>query len=165
MHRRSFLAMTAGFVTAYACSRVPPLANASGSPEALASAVLDALSRRDRGRLDALAVSEQEFRDHVWPDLPAARPERNLPFSYVWGDLHQKSNLGLGQTLQNYGDRRYSLKRVTFSGMANYAGYVVHRDAKFEVTDSSGGSTELRVCGSFIEKNGVWKVFSYVVDD
>ena len=23
----------------------------------------------------------------------------------------------------------------------------------------------LRVCGSFIEKDGVWKVFSYVVDD
>ena len=29
----------------------------------------------------------------------------------------------------------------------------------------SGGSSELRVCGSFIEKDGVWKVFSYVVDE
>ena len=54
-------------------------------------------SRRDRARLDALALSEQEFRDHVWPDLPAARPERNLPFSYVWGDLHQKSNISLAR--------------------------------------------------------------------
>jgi hypothetical protein len=83
----------------------------------------------------------------------------------VWGDLHQKSNIGLAETLQNYGGRRYPLKRVTFSGETKYTGYVVHRDAKFEVTDSSGGSTELRVCGSFIEKNGMWKVFSYVVDD
>ena len=79
---------------------MPPLANTSASPEALAAAVLDALARGDRARLDALALTEQEFRDHVWPDLPAARPERNLPFSYVWGDLHQKSNLSLAQTLR-----------------------------------------------------------------
>ena len=101
----------------------------------------------------------------MWPDLPAARPERNLPFSYVWGDLHQKSNIRLAETLTELRAQAYTLKRVTFSGKTNYPNYVVHRDAKFEVTDSSGGSTELRVCGSFIEKDGVWKVFSYVVDD
>lgn len=165
MRRRSFLAIVVGVLGTSACSRVPPLANALASPEALTSAVLDALSRRDRARLEALALSEQEFRDHVWPDLPAARPERNLPFSYVWGDLRQKSNIRLADTLRNYGHKQYALKRVTFSGKTNYPSYVVHRDAKFEVTDSSGGSTELRVCGSFIEKDGAWKVFSYVVDD
>jgi hypothetical protein len=165
MRRRSFLVMVVGVLGTAGCSRVLPLANASASSEALAGAVLDALSRRDRLRLEALALNEREFRDHVWPDLPAARPERNLPFSYVWGDLHQKSNIRLADTLRNYGHTQYALKRVTFSGKTNYARYVVHRDAKFEVTDSSGGSTELRVCGSFIEKNGVWKVFSYVVDD
>ena len=165
MHRRSFLVLACSLVAASACGRVPPLANASGSPEALAGAVLDALSRRDRARLEALALSEQEFRDHVWPDLPAARPERNLPFSYVWGDLRQKSNIRLADTLRNYGHRQYALKRVTFSGKTNYVHFVVHRDAKFEVTDSTGASTELRVCGSLIEKDGVWKVFSYVMDD
>jgi hypothetical protein len=148
-----------------ACSSVPPLANTFGSSEALAVAVLDGLARADRPRLDAVALTEQEFRDHVWPDLPAARRERNLPFSYVWGDLHQKSNISLAQTLKNHGHEKYELKRVTFSGKTNYATYVVHRDAKFEVTDSSGVSTALRVCGSFIEKDGVWKVFSYVVDE
>jgi hypothetical protein len=141
------------------------LADRSVSSEALAAAVLDALARGDRARLDAIALTEREFRDHVWPDLPAARPERNLPFSYVWGDLHQKSNLSLARTLMSQGGTRRTLQRVTFAGTTKYANYVVHRDAKFEVTDPSGGSTELRVCGSFIEKDGGWKVFSYVVDD
>jgi hypothetical protein len=163
MNRRSFL-VAAALVGAAACSRVPPLANGSSSAEALATAVLDAIAQRDRARLDALALSEQEFRDHVWPDLPAARPERNLPFSYVWGDLHQKSNLSLVRTLEQYGNTRYTLTRVRFSGATSYARYVVHRDATFEVTDTSGTPTSLRVCGSFIEKDGVWKVFSYVVE-
>jgi hypothetical protein len=33
------------------------------------------------------------------------------------------------------------------------------------VHDASGMELELRVCGSMVEQGGVWKVFSYVVDD
>jgi hypothetical protein len=165
MRRRSSLVIGAlALCAGLACSSVPPLANASGSPESLAASVLEALARSDRARLDAIALSEQEFRNHVWPGLPAARPERNLPFSYVWKDLHQKSTISLLRTMEDQGGKRYTLKRVTFSGKTNYAGYIVHRDARFEVTDAAGTSTSLQVCGSFLEKDGVWKVFSYVVD-
>ena len=129
-------------------------------------AVLDALARNDRPALDALALSEQEFRDHVWPELPAARPERNLPFSYVWGELNQKSGIALTQTLAEHGGKRYELKRVVFGGdETRYGSYRVRREATFDVIDASGTQTSLRVCGSFIEKDGVWKVFSYVIDD
>jgi hypothetical protein len=162
MLRRTFLITALSLVGA--CSRVPPLTNVSASPEALAGAVLEALSRRDRARLDSLAVSEQEFRDHVWPDLPAARPERNLPFSYVWGDLRQKSTISLAQTLDAHGGKRQTLQRVTFAGVTPYAHYKVHRDARFAVADASGAAQTIRVCGSFLEKDGGWKVFSYVVD-
>ena len=165
MHRRSFLLAAVGVLSASACGRVPPLTNTSASAEALATAVLNAFARRDRVRLDALAVSEQEFRDHVWPDLPASRPERNLPFSYVWGDLHQKSIISLGQTIISHGGKRRSLQRVTFAGKTQYANYVVHRDATFAVVDDTGASESVRVCGSFLEKDGRWKVFSYVVDE
>jgi hypothetical protein len=166
MHRRRFLTMALGAVCGgAACNRVPPLANVSPSPDALARAVLDALAQRDRLRLDSLALSEQEFRDHVWPDLPAARPERNLPFSYVWGDLRQKSNLSLTKVLAEQGGKRHTLQRVTFDGVSPYAHYRVHRDATLCVADASGASQSLRVCGSFLEKDGGWKVFSYAIDD
>ena len=81
-------------------SSAPLLSNTYPSPEALATAVMGAVERRDATALRALALNEQEFRDHVWPELPAARPERNLPFSYVWGDLRQKSEEGLALTLE-----------------------------------------------------------------
>ena len=165
MHRRSFLLAALGILDASACGRVPPLANTSTSPDALATAVLDAFARRDRARLDALAVSEQEFRDHVWPDLPAARPERNLPFSYVWGDLRQKSDLSLTRVLDEHGGKRHTLRGVTFAGITSYAHYTVHRAARLTVVDASGSSQTLRVCGSFLEKDGLWKVFSYAIND
>jgi hypothetical protein len=149
-----------------ACQSVPPLAHTFDSPEALGNALLDALARRDRARLDEIAVSEQEFRDHVWPDLPAARPERNLPFSYVWGDLHQKSRLNLSNTLAEHGGTRFELRRVRFLGPTTQYGHsAVHRKTALDAVDPSGNPVTLQLCGSLIHKDGGWKVFSYVVDD
>jgi hypothetical protein len=142
-----------------------PLVDTYQSPQALAAAVLEALVVRDRTELERLALSEQEFRDHVWPSLPAARPERNLPVTYVWGDLHQKSQGALTQVLQTYGGRRYELVGVDFADRTDYGAYRVHREATLRVRDADGAATTIRVCGSMIEKDGAWKVFSYVVDD
>lgn len=127
--------------------------------------MLDALAVRDRARLERLALTEEEFREHVWPELPAARPERNLPVSYVWGDLHQKSQLSLSSILKQRGGQRFDLERVTFMGVSHYPSYRVHRKTTLQVRDASGTQVPLRVCGSMIEKDGAWKVFSYVVDE
>ena len=116
--------------------------------------------------LRAVALDEQEFREHVWPELPAARPERNLPFSYVWGDLHQKSEETLTRTLTRHGGRRYALVSVRMVGdTTQYPSYAVHRETVLQVREESGTQVELRLFGSTIQKDGAWKVFSYVVDD
>ncbi|MEQ1574967.1 MAG: hypothetical protein ABL993_12050 [Vicinamibacterales bacterium] len=147
------------------CGTVPPLANTRESAEALAGAVLDALASRDRAALEALALSEQEFRDHVWPELPAARPERNLPFSYVWGDLHQKSDVGLRTIVSEHGGKRYELVNVRATGeTTRYDTYLVHRDMVLVIRDPGGAAREIRLFGSMIEKDGGWKVYSFVVD-
>ena len=98
-------------------------------------------------------------------ELPAARPERNLPFSYVWGDLHQKSDQALAGVLSREGGRRFELVGIRFAGESDYRTYRVHREATLRVRDASGMELDLRVCGSMLEKGGAWKVFSYVVND
>lgn len=116
--------------------------------------------------LRALALTEQEFRDHVWPELPASRPERNLPFSYVWGDLHQKSEQVLAATIARHGGQRFTLVAVRFAGETSpYPSYTVHRETVLEVRDGSGAPAAIRLFGSLIEHERAWKVFSYVVDD
>ena len=144
----------------------PLLSNTYPSPEALAAAVISAVERRDATVLRGLALNEPEFREHVWPELPASRPERNLPFSYVWGDLHQKSEAGLGETLAKHGGRHYTLVAVTFCGEpTRYPTYSVHRETVLKVRDERGAEADLRLFGSGLEKDSTWKVFSYVVDD
>jgi len=60
---------------------------------------------------------------------------------------------------------RHDLIGVRFGGETKYPSYVVHRAATMRVRDASGADREIRVSGSMIEKEGAWKVFSYVVDD
>ena len=142
-----------------------PLAGTRDSAAALAQAIIEAMTAGDTTALASLAVSEPEFRDHVWPELPSARPERNLPFSYVWGDLRQKSEESLRAMLATHRGQRYTLVDVRFADRTAYPSYVVHRSATFVVRDASGQEHDLRLCGSMIEQHGRWKVFSYVVND
>lgn len=143
-----------------------PLAHSYDSADALAGAVLSAIESRDIDALNRLALNEQEFREHVWPELPAARPERNLPLSYVWGDLHQKSNASLGAALAKHGGKKYALRSIRFTGeTTSYQSYRVHRDSELTVTDNEGRDQPVRLFGSVIEKDGRFKVFSFVVED
>jgi hypothetical protein len=148
-----------------ACAPLP-LTETHSSTESLARAVLDAVERRDSRALQTLALTEQEFRDHVWPELPAARPERNLPFSYVWGDLRQKSDQGLAASIAKYGGRPLELVRIAYEGESTrYGSSLVHRDTVLVVHRRDGVDERVRLYGSTLEKDGAFKVFSYVVDE
>jgi hypothetical protein len=144
----------------------PPVDHAQPTVLALAQSVLGALERRDAVALLALALSEQEFRHHVWPELPASRPERNLPFSYVWGELRQKSEQSLARLLSTYGAQQLDLVDVEYAGATTrYSSYAVHRETVLVVRDRTGTEHRLRLFGSTLEADGAFKVFSFVVDE
>jgi hypothetical protein len=143
----------------------PPVTSVLPTPEALASAVLNALAARDETALRDLALTEAEFRSRIWPDLPASRPERNLTADYVWGELAQKSGLELRGTLQRFGGQRFTLRGVEFTGeTTEYQTFAVSRKSELVVTDATGMEQRIRVFGSVLRVDGGVKVFSYVVD-
>ena len=143
----------------------PSLAHTLESPEAVARAVVQGLAEKNLEALRALAVTEAEFRDLVWPKLPSSRPERNLPLEYVWGDLATKSDANLRARLGGWEDRGFVLVSVTFKGGADdYGTYRVHRETILVLRDRDGKEQTGRLFGSLIEHKGRFKVFSYVVD-
>jgi hypothetical protein len=141
------------------------VSHAERSADALARAVLLAIEQRDIDRLRQLALNEQEFREIVWPELPAARPERNVPFGYAWSDLRTKSETSLKNTLSTHGGRHLELVRVRFpGGTTQYDSYLVHRDTVVVARGTDGIEEDVRLFGSVLEQDGRFKVFSYVVD-
>jgi hypothetical protein len=146
---------------------LPPLSTTFDSPEALAQAFLDALYRKDVEDLRKFGLNKEEFRLHVWPELPASQLEKNpLPFDYGWNDLNQKSINSLRRTYTTYGGRKLTFIRLEFEDEETpYDTFVVHRDARVVVRDEDRGETlRLDLFGSIMEKNGRFKLFSYVTD-
>ncbi len=142
-----------------------PLYDTFASPAALSRAVLDALAAGDVDTLRGLPLDELEFRTAVWPDLPSSRPERGVPFDYAWRDLRQKSNNALRRLVARHGGRRYTLVGVRFAGETTpYRTYRVHRETILDLLDEEGVARTLALFGSILERDGEFKLFSYVVD-
>ncbi|HEX6165036.1 MAG TPA: hypothetical protein VFZ31_16830 [Vicinamibacterales bacterium] len=142
-----------------------PLAHTFESPEALARAVLDGLGKRDATALRSLALSESEFRDHVWPELPASRPERNVPFEYAWGQMKQRSEGSLGETLARYGGKPLRFVRTRFTGDTTaYQSFTVMRESEIIAADETGRELILQLYGSAMLKDSRYKLYSFVVD-
>lgn len=146
-------------------SNKTPLASTFETPEALAQAVLTGLANRDATGLRALALSEQEFKDHVWPELDTSRPERNVPFDYAWGQMKQRSDGSLDGTLARYAGKPLTLVRTRYAGeTTQYKSFVVMRESEVVATDETGRELVLQLFGSAMLKDGRYKLFSFVVD-
>lgn len=142
-----------------------PLANTFDTPEALAQAVLSRLASRDVAGLKALALTEQEFRDHVWPELDTSRPERNVPFEYAWGQLKQRSDGALDATVTRHAGRPLKFLRTSYRGeTTQYKSFVVMRESEIVAADETGKEFVLQLFGSAMVKDGRYKLFSFVVD-
>ncbi|HUG54163.1 MAG TPA: hypothetical protein VMR21_11195 [Vicinamibacteria bacterium] len=148
-----------------ACRGRLALAHTHESPQAVARAVVQGLAARDIAALRDLALSEPEFRELVWPKLPASRPERNVPWDYAWNDLRAKSDAHLRALLGRWQDHGFEIVSVSFLGeTTEYGTFRVHRDTAVSLRDRDGQEQTGRLFGSMIEMNGGFKVFSYVVD-
>ncbi len=135
------------------------------SSEAVARAVVDRFRAGDLAGLRLLAVTETEFHKLVWPQLPASRPERNVPWDYAWQDLSAKSDANLRGRLSGWQDRGFTVVSVAFTGeTTEYGTFRVHRDSVLTLRDRDGSVSNGRLFGSIIEQGGRFKVFSYVVD-
>jgi hypothetical protein len=147
------------------CSRTPVLNGSEASTTSVAAVVVSAFNRHDVRALEAVALTEDEFREVVWPRLPAARPERNLSWDYVWNDLSSKSRLHLRARMEAWQSLRYQVEGVRFEGESTeYGSYRVRRDARVQLRTPDGRQMSARLFGSMIECGGRFKVFSYIVD-
>jgi hypothetical protein len=157
------LALAAILVACAACRQ--PLPHARLSADVLAEDVLRALENRDAARLRELALSEAEFRDVIWPELPAARPERNLTADYVWREQRAKSEAGLHSVLGQYGGKPLKLVRLEVRGETmQHRTFIVRRDTAVVVRGVGDAEQPLRLFGSIVERDGGFKIFSYNVD-
>ncbi|GMV22735.1 MAG: hypothetical protein AMXMBFR57_26840 [Acidimicrobiia bacterium] len=151
-------------LTACAGPTPVPLSPSFESKDAAVQAFLDALAARDAATLERLAVNETEFLKHIWPALPASRPEVGMPGERAWQDQHLKNVGFLANVLSEHGGQRYELVAASFGAApTTYGTFTVHPKTRLDVR-LNGQVTEVRLFGSMIESGGRWKIYSFIVD-
>jgi hypothetical protein len=151
-------------VLAWACGA--PRERFSGthdSPEALTETFLWALESEDRSRLEALALSEREYRLEVFPEMPVYG---DIPPDFAWSQLAGRNVYGVSFVLDRHGGRTWDLERIEFEGGRTvYQTFVVHRDPMLHLRDrDTDEEEELVFFGSVLEHDGRFKLLSFNID-
>lgn len=139
------------------------LVNAQPSVDELCKYVLEKVEQNDIKSLEALAVSEDEVKRHIWPYSEWSRPERRMTFEFYWGDLHQKSIYALHKTMLNYGGKKFEYLNYRLAeDPMTYQDGKIYKDAWIQVRNDDGREGEIKIFGSVFELNGKYKIFSFV---
>lgn len=145
------------------------LGGGSVGKEALAAAVLAAVSKRDTAALRAFPVSRAEFAWIVYPAHMYSRPPYELDPALFWLQLKAETDKGLHRLLARLGGHplhlvgmhctRDTLQLAPAGGMLWGECRVRFRDA--EVGD---GVVERKLFGSIVERDGHARLLSYAND-
>jgi hypothetical protein len=140
------------------------LSDASPSVEALARRVVSAVAAGDRKALALARVTEKEFRELVWPELPASKVP-NVTADFAWSQASLHNHAGFERVLENHRGRIYEVVAIRFlGGVTSYKSFKVHNKSVLTVRDETGAVRDVRLFGSVLELDGQYKLFSYVAD-
>ena len=149
-----------------ACAEKNHLSNACTSVEEIGRKVLEAVAQNDLERLEAMVITEEEYRKFIWPQSPVSKIEKwQEHYDFVWNQQDSRSRHSLRSMLSRYGGKTYQLVSVRFDDeTTNHNTYKAHRDARLIVIKSDGTEVELNLFGSIVEMNGQYKIMSFYTD-
>jgi hypothetical protein len=138
------------------------LSNSFKLPQDLFDNLLLALEKKDTMALIGMMITEKEFKEWLWWEFPASRPEVNAPVDFVWGNHAQNASKGLRLALRKYGGKKLVYVSHRFEeGEDKYQTFIIHTKTRVMVADSTGAEQEIKEFGSVVEMNGRYKLLSY----
>jgi hypothetical protein len=156
-----------------ACATRYQLANTRPSIDEIGQKVLAAVQKNDYKELDAMRITEQEFRELIFPGLPIGKIEQwKKNFDFVWGDVNTKSMYGLRAVLARHGGQKFTYVKTIFkkdkttfelesTNPFSKQSYISHQDAWVIAKDDKGTEKELKLFGAIIEYRGKYKIMSF----
>ncbi len=146
-----------------------PLERGYRSAEELVDSLLDALEQLDSARLVDLAVSPDEWRKIIYPELglhyPDARDDR-AEIMEMLGELHFGSSLkGLHRMLRDFGGESIERTHLELGPPLKFPSFTMHEKTKLTLSTPDAEDLPVTFLGSIVEKDGVFKLLSYRESD
>ena len=140
------------------------LAHGSPTLEEAARRFLEALGAGDADALRRLTLSTEEFRNAIWPWLPASSPRTNLTPEFVWGHYAPRNEVAFRRLLEAHGGVSYRLVAIEPESERDFAGFQLVVRPVLVVEDPAGAQKRLQLFGSVIHQDGRYKVYGFKTD-
>lgn len=142
---------------------VTELEHGASSLDSLAREVVTAMVARDSVRLRQLTLSRQEFAWIYYPTTPQGKPPYDLDPATMWLTIDAQSSKGLGRAEERLGGKKVVFEKITCEGAASIEGdNRVHGPCTIKLGGGKDVAGEGRLFGLVVERQGRWKVLSYV---
>lgn len=139
------------------------LANARPTPDALASAALEAIEAGDEDALAGLMITRAEYETLLWPALP---DRDQMPFEFAWSVTAPQSRKARRRALSEYHGVPMELERVELGDdVERHDGFALHRRSRIRVRRTDTGVVGmLPLMDGLVEMDGRWKFMNFVDD-
>jgi hypothetical protein len=144
----------------------PQLSNAATSIDELVDRFLRAVEAGDDHAVEALRVTEDEYRQIILPGSvePGQPPQRfrDQESEYFWGVLNGKSLYSRANMMHGYGGKKFKLKHIGYQkGIREWAGYTAYEKLILTLEADDGQQVVLPT-GSIAEVGGLYKFVSFI---
>ena len=120
-----------------------------------------ALHHGDVDTLVGLCVTEDEFRDILWPEFPQSRPATGLTWQDGWSSLFMRLQGGCRGAIQDFGGSYVEFLRFERpDSTARYRNFRLYSGLVLVARDDTGEIQRFAWLRSVAERKGVFKIYS-----
>jgi hypothetical protein len=131
------------------------------SREALVRRFITALATRDSSALNEMALTPREFAYLVYPESPYTHaPYRQSP-ALVWNQIRSASSSGMARLLGRIAGTRLGYVNHSCTRTERQGANLIWADCTVRLVDRNLDTTQQRLFGSIIERDGTFKFVSY----
>jgi len=139
-----------------------------GAPSAreLAQRALDAFAANDTNALINLLVTREEFVTILYPEYdvhyPIAGDTSTQTRDFLWENQTLSSMGAMHRGLRDLDGRRMEVVGIAFrEGRRQFRSYVLHERTRVRVRFDDGRLADVNALGSFVERDGTFKLLTY----
>lgn len=133
-----------------------------GAPDlrTLLENVLAAVDVADGPSAQKSAVTQSDFLNIIWPEMPQSRPAARVPGDEAWDFLYNRNIASFNRTMGDFHNKGLRLVSFKVGHVDEYTNYRLHQDILIQAEMADHQPVELDVVRTVVERNGRFKVYS-----
>ena len=133
-----------------------------GAPDfrTLLENVVTAIDVADAKTVQKATVTQADFMNILWPEMPQSRPAAQVPGAEAWDFLYNRNMAAFNRHMGDFHNSGLHLVSFEVGHVDEYTNYRLHQDVIIQAETADHQPVEMDVVRTVVERNGRFKVYS-----